>query len=180
MTDDAVVPELTDDPRAQWPSLTGAERDVLDHWLDFYRESVLVKIAGLSAEQLAMRSVPPSTLSPLGLVRHLTEVERYWLTDVALDEDSPDLYSSIEDPDGDFSQASAASAADDVAAYLAEVETARDHLARLTDLDCPVAGLRRGKPVNLRWIYTHLIEEYARHLGHLDLLREAIDGRTGY
>ena len=72
-----------------------------------------------------------------------------------------------------------ATAEADVTAYRQELETAREHLAGLTDLDAPVAGTHRGQPVNLRWILTHLIEEYARHLGHLDLLREAIDGRTG-
>ena len=178
--DRPILPDPAEDPRAEWASLTPGEREALDGWLDFYRESVLVKIAGLSAEQLAVRSVPPSAMSPLGLVRHLTEVERYWLVDVALGQDSPDLYSCREEPDGDFTLASAATAAADVAAYRAEIDTTRATLATLTDLDAPVAGLRRGKPVNLRWIYTHLIEEYARHLGHLDLLREAIDGRTGY
>ncbi|HRW17666.1 MAG TPA: DinB family protein [Dermatophilaceae bacterium] len=177
----AVVPDDLPDPRPEIePPLVGAEHTVLVGWLEVYRESVLRKIAGLTAEQLAQRSIPPSALSPIGLVRHLTEVERYWLTDVALGEDSPDLYSSREDPDGDFTQASAATAAADVAAYRTELETNRANLAALTDLDVPVAGLRRGQQVNLRWIYTHLIEEYARHLGHLDLLREAIDGRTGY
>ena len=178
---DAVVPDTAPDPRpALTPAFLGGERDTLEGWLEVYRASVFVKIAGLTAEQLAQRSVPPSTMSPLGLVRHLTEVERYWLTDVALGQDSPDLYSSREDPDGDFTQATAATAHEDVTAYRLEIATAREHLARLKDLDAPVAGTRRGQPVNLRWILSHLVEEYARHLGHLDLLREAIDGRTGY
>ena len=178
---DAVVPDTEPDPRpALTPAFLGGERDTLEGWLEGYRASVFVKIAGLTAEQLAQRSVPPSTMSPLGLVRHLTEVERYWLTDVALGQDSPDLYSSREDPGGDFTQATAATAHEDVTAYRLEIATAREHLARLKDLDAPVAGTRRGQPVNLRWILSHLVEEYARHLGHLDLLREAIDGRTGY
>lgn len=85
---DAVVPDTEPDPRpALTPAFLGTERDTLHGWLDVYRASVFVKIAGLTAEQLAQRSVPPSTMSPLGLVRHLTEVERYWLTDVALGED---------------------------------------------------------------------------------------------
>ena len=177
----AVVPDTEPDPRAALtPAFLGSERDTLEGWLDVYRAAVFVKIAGLTADDLAQRSVPHSTMSPLGLVRHLTEVERYWLTDVALGEDSPDLYSSRADPDGDFTLATAARAHADIAAYRQEIETAREHVARIADLDAPVAGQRQGQPVNLRWILSHLVEEYARHLGHLDLLREAIDGRTGY
>ena len=128
MTDheEAVVSDAEPDPRpALTPAFLGPERATLEGWLEVCRASVFVKIAGLTAEQLAHRSVPPSTMSPLGLVRHLTEVERYWLTDVALGEDSPDLYSSREDPDGDFTQASPATAEADVTAYRQELETAR-------------------------------------------------------
>ena len=178
-TSDAVVPER-EDARTDGP-MTGGEREVLDHWLDLYRETVLLKIAGLDAEQLARRAVPPSTMSPIGLVRHLTEVEAYWLRVVLLDEqDVPDYYCTPASEDGDFDDVDPATAAADVAAYQAELVRTRANAAAWTDLDRPVRGLRRGKQVNLRWILTHLIEEYARHLGHMDLLREAIDGRTGY
>src|SRR4029077_2867935 len=88
---DPIVPELEDN-RGDGP-MTGAERAVLDHWLDLYRDTVLLKIAGLDAEHLCRRSVPPSTLSLIGVVRHLTEVEAYWLRVVLLDEqDIPDYY----------------------------------------------------------------------------------------
>ena len=174
-----VVPELEDN-RTDGP-LTGGERAVLDHWLDLYRDTVLRKLAGLNAEQLCRRSVPPSTMSLLGIVRHLTEVETFWLRVVLLDEqDAPDYYCTPESPDGDFDDVDPATGADDVAAYRAEVTRTRSVAAGWTDLDPPVRGRRRGEPVNLRWILTHLIEEYARHLGHMDLLRESIDGRTGY
>ncbi|NIZ90771.1 DinB family protein [Kineosporiaceae bacterium B12] len=161
--------------------MTGDERAVLDHWLDLYRDTLLLKVAGLDAEQLVRRAVPPSTMSLAGIVRHLTEVEAYWLRVVLLDEqDVPDYYCVPDSPDGDFDDVDAATAADDVAAYRAELVTTRANTASWTDLAAPVRGLRRGRPVNLRWILTHLVEEYARHLGHADLLREAVDGRTGY
>ena len=114
-------------------------------------------------------------------MRHLTEVEAYWLRVVLLDErDAPDYYCTSARPDGDFDDIDRASAAADVAAYRAELATTRASAVAWTDLDSPVRGLRRNEPVNLRWILVHLIEEYARHLGHMDLLREAVDGRTGY
>ncbi|WP_226346959.1 GNAT family N-acetyltransferase [Agilicoccus flavus] len=178
VTSEPVVAER-EDTRTDGP-MTGAERELLEHWLDLYRETVLLKIAGLDAEQLARRSVPPSTLSLLGLVRHLTEVEAYWLRQVLLGQEVSDPYCTPESPDGDIEDARPGGAAADVAAYEAEVARTREFVAAWTDLDGPVRGLRRGRPVNLRWILTHLIEEYARHLGHMDLLRETVDGRTGY
>jgi hypothetical protein len=169
-----------EDTRTDGP-MTGEERAVLDHWLDLYRDTVLLKIAGLDAEQLARRAVAPSSMSPIGIVRHLTEVEAYWLRVVLLDEaDVPDYYCTATNPDGDFDGVDPRTAAADVAAYQAEVRVTRANATAWSDLGVPVRGLRRGKQVNLRWILTHLIEEYARHLGHMDLLREAIDGRTGY
>ena len=175
-----VVVAEHDDARTDGP-MTGGERMVLDHWLDLYRDTVFLKIAGLDPDQLARRAVAPSSMSPIGIVRHLTEVEAYWLRVGLLDEqDVPDYYCTPASPDGDFDDVDPATAAADVAAYRDELAITRANAAAWTDLDSPVRGLRRGKPVNLRWILTHLIEEYARHLGHLDLLREAIDGPTGY
>lgn len=176
---DAVVPEL-DDNRDDGP-MTGSERAVLDHWLDLYRDTVMIKLAGLDAEQLCRRSVPPSAMSLIGVVRHLTEVEAYWLRVVLLGEEGvPDYYCLPQSPDGDFDDVDPADAVRDVAAYQSEIDRTRAAAEGWTDLAAPVRGLRRGRPVNLRWILVHLIEEYARHLGHLDLLRETVDGRTGY
>ena len=173
-----VVPERRDD-RTDGPT-TGGERDVLDHYLDRARQTVLLKLAGLDAAQLATRPLPPSTLSLLGIVRHLTEVEAHWLRVVLLDEhDVPGLYCTSSSPDGDFDDVEPATAAADVAGYEAEVSTTRANAAAWTDLDLPLRGLRHGQQVNLRWVLTHLVEEYARHLGHIDLIREALDGRTG-
>jgi hypothetical protein len=174
-----IVPEHQDE-RTDGP-MTGAERAVLDHWLDLYRDTVLLKIAGLTADQLVRRSVPPSSMSLIGVVRHLTEVEAYWLRVVLLDEpDVPDYYCTVDSRDGDFDDVDRDTAAADVATYRAELDITRTNAAQWTDLDSPVRGLRKNEPVNLRWILVHLIEEYARHLGHIDLLREAVDGRTGY
>ena len=161
--------------------MLGDERLVLDHWLELYRATVLLKCSGLDAEQLSRRAAPPSSMSLIGIVRHLTEVEAYWLRVVLLDQqDVPDYYCTPASPDGDFDDVGAATVAADVAAYRAELVTTRAIAASWADLAVPARGLRRGAEVNLRWILTHLIEEYARHLGHMDLLREAVDGRTGY
>lgn len=173
-----VVPERADE-RIDPPKLAG-DRESLDTWLELYRETVLLKVAGLDAEQLARRAVPPSSLSLLGVIRHLTEVEEYWLRAVLLDEDVPDRYCTPDRPDGDFEDGSPATAVADVAAYEQVLVTARATAAAWSDLDAPVRGLRHGEQLNLRWILVHLVEEYARHLGHMDLLREAVDGRTGY
>ncbi len=179
MPDTAVVPERADH-RSDPPMLAG-DRVGLDSWLELYRETVLLKVAGLDTEQLARRSVPPSTLSLIGVIRHLTEVEAYWLRKVLLDEPGfEDRYTRPGQPDAVFDGASTATAAADVAAYEQELAITRANAEAWSDLDAPVRGLRHGKQVNLRWILTHLIEEYARHLGHMDLLREAVDGRTGY
>jgi len=177
---DSVVVGEHEDVRTDGP-MVGDERSVLDHRIDLYRDTVLLKIAGLDAGQLAQRPVPPSSMSLLGVVRHLTEVEAYWLRVVLLDEDDvPDYYCTPASPHGDFDDIDPATADADVATYRAELATTRTNAAAWNNIDAPVRGLRRGKSVNLRWILIHLIEEYARHLGHMDLLRESIDGRTGY
>jgi uncharacterized damage-inducible protein DinB len=169
-----------DDTRTDGP-MTGGERAVLDHWLDLYRDTALLKLGGLAAEQLTRRAISPSSMSLIGILRHLTEVEAYWLRVVLLDEqDVPDYYCTPASQDGDFDDIDPATAAADVAAYQAQVVTTRANATAWSDLAVPVRGLRKGQQVNLRWILIHLIEEYARHLGHMDLLREAIDGRTGY
>lgn len=165
------IPERVD------PPLVSPERASLDAWLDYHRATLLTKCAGLDAEQLARRAVPPSSLSLLGLVRHLAEVERYWFREVLEGQDLPVLFCSPEHPDGDFDLVDAAHAAQDVAAFHAEVAAAREAAARHGLDDTGDAG-RRG-PVDLRWIYVHMIEEYARHNGHADLLRECVDGVTG-
>jgi Protein of unknown function (DUF664) len=155
---------------------TGDERTLLDAWLEFHRQTLLRKCAGLTAEQLAERSAEPATLSLIGLVRHMSEVERGWFAGRYFGADLGMLYCSDASPDGDFDEADAARAEQDLAIYDEEVTRARKAVAGRS-LD---ETLRlRDQDVTLRWIYLHMIEEYARHNGHADLLRQRIDGATG-
>ena len=152
---------------------------MVDGWLDFHRATLLAKCEGLDDDQLRTRSVPPSSLSLIGLVRHMTEVERNWFRRVLLDEDAPPLYYTDENPDGDFDDVDSADVAACFAAFGSELATVRRIAADHPDLDAVGRGKRRGHDVSLRWIYVHMIEEYARHNGHADFLRERIDGVTG-
>ena len=153
---------------------------MLEEWVDYQRATLLTKCAGLTAEQLKRPSVPPSTMTLLGLVRHMTEVERWWFRMHAAGEDIRLVYSTKEDPDADWFALDEADPAADIATYLSECGAARRAVA---DMDLEAVVPRRGRhaqdTLSLRWIFTHMIEEYARHNGHADLLREAIDGATG-
>lgn len=167
------TPERTEVP------LSGDEHHMLASFLDFQRETLAWKCSGLDSEQLRHASVPPSKLSLLGLVRHLTENERGWFHEVMAGEETPPLYFSDEDPDGDFHVTDADTWDDAYAAWQTSIARSKE-LAAGRSLDDLSAGLdRSGKPYSLRWIYTHMIEEYARHNGHADLIREVIDGATG-
>jgi uncharacterized damage-inducible protein DinB len=166
------------DPRESLEPGRG-EKAVLAEYLDRYRMTFELKCEGLTAEQLASRSVPPSTMSLLGLIRHLARVEHSWTRRILERQtDLPRLYRSEEDPDLDFNQAVADDAvvADAWDTWRGEVAHARSVYADL-DLDAPVDV--DGQEVETRDIVVHLVEEYARHVGHADLLRECIDGRTG-
>jgi uncharacterized damage-inducible protein DinB len=159
------------------PPYEADERRMLDSWLDYHRATLAMKCEGLSDEQLRLRSVEPSSLSLLGLVRHLAEVERNWFRRALAGEDAPYLYASDDDPDGDFDNVDTADVAEAFATWRAECDHARRVAAATPDLEA--TGVRRGRPVSLRWILVHMIEEYARHNGHADLLRERIDGAVG-
>jgi uncharacterized damage-inducible protein DinB len=165
--------------RADPPYVNG-ERDALQAWLDYHRATLLVKCQGLTGEQLVMRAAEPSSLSLLGLVRHMTEVERGWFRRfVGKNPAAPPLYySDDEDPDGDFNRTDPTQAEADFAAFRSECALA-DEAARGRSLDDTFPSRRDGSPIDLRWVYLHMIEEYARHNGHADLLRERIDGVTG-
>ena len=161
------------------PPTVAAERAALEGWLEFHRSTLLGKCQGLTGEQLARRAVPPSSLSLLGLVRHMTDVERAWFRIRAAGE--PGLtfrYSTAEFPDGDFDFAEPPGAEADLAAYRQECELARAAVAGRS-LDDTFFHQRYAATIDLRWVYLHMIEEYARHNGHADLLREQIDGVTG-
>jgi uncharacterized damage-inducible protein DinB len=154
--------------------MTGPERPMLQAFLDWHRATLLYKCAGLTGEQLAERTVPPSALSLLGLVRHMTKVERTWFRRRFAGE-------PVEDPFGgdqaaDFERGDPARAAADYARLTEEFKLADAAVANASLDDTFV---HNGESMSLRLIYLHMIEEYARHLGHADLLRERIDGATG-
>ncbi len=160
------------------PALVADERSSLQGWLDYQRATLLFKCQGLTGEQLARRAVAPSSLSLLGLVRHMAEVERAWFrSGFAGQPGVTALYCSDEQPDADFDLADAGQAEADLAAFGRECALAREAVAGRS-LDDTFRS-HRGMVIDLRWVYTHMIEEYARHNGHADILREQIDGVTG-
>jgi uncharacterized damage-inducible protein DinB len=166
------------DPRDGGPRL-GDERTTLTEFLRGQRLTLQLKCEGLDAGQLARRAVDPSTMSLLGLVRHMAEVERGWFRREFAGLDVPDRYQTEADPDGDFNGAVADPAVVEEAwtAWRDEVAFAeqftRDH-------DLGFVGVNQsGPPLSLRELLVHMVEEYARHNGHADLLRERIDGRVG-
>jgi uncharacterized damage-inducible protein DinB len=162
------------------PDLVAAERASLEQWLDYHRATLLGKCAGLTTDQLKRRAVPPSTLSLLGLVRHMTDVERWWLRQHVAGEDLPDVYATEQNEDADFEDVQDADAAADLETYRREVDMARAAAAtRSLDDVVPSRGHHPERVRSVRWILVHLVEEYARHNGHADLLRECIDGSTG-
>ena len=167
-----------DDPRTD-PSHSGGERELLSQFLDYHRTTLEMKCAGLSPDQLRARAVPPSTLSLLGLVRHMAEVEQSWFRIRLAGNDVPPLYYSDADPDGDFDNVDSADVDHDFATYRAECEHSRI-VASAESLDQLERRPRhRDDPFSLRWILIHMIEEYSRHNGHADLLRQCIDGSVG-
>ncbi|HYT09998.1 MAG TPA: DinB family protein [Mycobacteriales bacterium] len=159
------------------PPLIADERTLLDGFLDYHRQTLLWKCAELTDDQMRERSVPPSQLSLHGLVRHLADVERSWFRQRFAGEDLPDLFYTEDNPDEDFLDTADADVAADLAAFQAEVLAARDTV-KDRGLDETFTS-PRGRTYSLRWLYLHMIEEYARHNGHADLLRERIDGATG-
>jgi len=162
------------------PGLALPERESLEAWLEYHRETLLWKCAGLSAEQLKMRPVPPSRLSLLGLVRHMAEVECWWFSMHAGETTLPLPYSSEGNNEADFDDLDDADAASDIETFWREVDASRAAV-RDRGLDDYVGsrGHDPRKGFNIRWIFVHMIEEYARHNGHADLIRECIDGATG-
>ena len=167
-----------DDPRTDGGFTD--ERTTLAGYLRDYRLTLELKCAGLDAAGLARQSVEPSNLSLLGLVRHLTDVERRWFRQVLDGQDIPFLYRTEDERDAAFDGAIADPAVVDAAwaAWRAEVSFAEQFVEQAPDLE--VSGTcGEGDVISLREVLVHMIEEYARHAGHADLLRERIDGRVG-
>ncbi|MFF9494809.1 DinB family protein [Streptomyces flaveolus] len=162
------------------PATDADERAMVEGWLDYHRQTLAWKCEGLTDAQLRTAAVAPSSLSLMGLVRHMAEVERSWYRRVLAAEEAEPIYYSDEDPDGEFRLTEADTWQEAYATWQAEIEAARRHAAAFR-LDEMSRGKHRrtGERYNLRWIHTHLIEEYARHNGHADLIRECLDGTTG-
>jgi hypothetical protein len=153
----------------EWPK---GERANLQEFLDFQRATLLLKCSGLTGEQLAERALPPSELSLLGLIRHLTNAERIWFRQRFSDEPVEDAYGLQLA----FTETDPTRAAADYARLTEEIKLA-DAAAANSPLDATFT--HGGRALTLRFVYVHMIEEYARHNGHADLLRERIDGSTG-
>jgi uncharacterized damage-inducible protein DinB len=167
------------DPRDSGAPLT-AERDTLLEYLRAYRMTLEMKCADLDAAQLARRSVPPSTMSLLGLVRHMAEVERGWFRRTMAGEQAAKIYCTEADPNADWD---GAVADPDVVAkawvdWHEEVGFAERFVAGTPELGA-TGVMRDGRRLQLREVIVHMIEEYARHCGHADLIRERVDGRVG-
>jgi uncharacterized damage-inducible protein DinB len=156
---------------------TGDERPMLEGWLEWHRQTLLMKLAGLTPDQLKRASAEPSNLTLLGLLRHMTEVERSWFRTRAAGQDVHEVYCTDDDPDADFDRVADADAEADYARYLAELDEVRKAAAGLS-LEHEFSTSRRPA-ISVRWVYVHMIEEYARHNGHADLIRERIDGAVG-
>jgi uncharacterized damage-inducible protein DinB len=174
----SAVQDLQDRRRVEPTYLLG-ERDMLEGWLEFHRTTLLLKCEGLDDAARKSRPVPTSLLSLHGLVRHMAEVERSWFRRTLLREpDLPYIYCGTQDwDDQDLVPLDDADWGTDLAIWKAECEASRQAAASHSLDD---TGIRRGDAVSLRWIYTHMVEEYARHNGHADLIRELIDGAVGW
>jgi uncharacterized damage-inducible protein DinB len=167
-----------EDARRQEPPYILDDRPMLEGWLEFHRVTLLMKCEGLDDAGRKARPVPTSLLSLHGLLRHMAEVERNWFRRVLLREpETPTIWYDPAVEDSELFPLDDADWEADVAAWQAECEASRRAAA---DRALEDTGLRRGQPVSLRWIYVHMVEEYARHNGHADLIRELVDGQVGW
>ncbi|WUN46714.1 DinB family protein [Streptomyces sp. NBC_00306] len=160
------------------PPMRGDERETLRAYLDYHRATLAMKTEGLTDDELRRRSMPPSALTLLGLVRHMAEVERTWFRRVINGEDIPLVWSD----EGDYQvayDANGSTGAEAFAAWRTEIDHARRIEKAAESLDVTGYQARWGEDVSLRLVMLHLIHEYARHNGHADFLREGIDGTVG-
>ncbi|OXM61319.1 MULTISPECIES: DinB family protein [Amycolatopsis] len=167
-----------EDTRPPLPK-TGDEREILTAYLDWHRQTFELKCAGVPPDRLSEKLIPPSGLTLHGLLRHLAGVERWWFRIQFRGEDVPVLYYSDDDPEQDFERLDG-DPAEALAVWRAECEQSRRIVADAPSLDVTGVHAASGEPVSLRRIIVHVLAEYARHNGHADLLRERIDGKTGY
>jgi len=181
-----MVPGMTDQfpgklssPQRPDPPPLADEATMLVAYLEFHRETLALKCAGVPGRTHSEKVLAPSGLSLHGLVRHLAGVERWWLHQQFAGDDVPMLHYSEDDPnqdfdslDGDFDEA--------LAVWQAQVERSREIVAAASSLDDTGTRFVDGAEFSLRWVLLRLIAEYARHDGHADLLREHIDGSVGW
>lgn len=178
MSDVVGEAETPADPRTEPPG-AGDERATLVGFLRWQRETLELKCAGLDADQLARRAVEPSSMSLLGLVRHLTDVERHWFRTFMAGEDVRFHYwDDGRDTDWDGAVADPDVVAEAWRRWRDEVAFADAFVADAPDLEITAEHRHHGR-LSLRWVLIHMIEEYARHNGHGDLLRERLDGTVG-
>ncbi|MFE7789957.1 DinB family protein [Streptomyces sp. NPDC057460] len=168
---------MTSDNRIGPPNF-GSERDMLRAFLDYHRATLAMKCEGLADEELRQRSMPPSTLSLLGLVRHMAEVERAWFRRVFEDNAAPMVWSDKTDFQAAY-DASTSTRGEAFDAWEAEVEKSRSIEREADSLDLAGYQPRWDEEVSLRMVMVHVLLEYGRHNGHADLLREALDGTVG-
>jgi hypothetical protein len=167
------------DPRID-PAPRADEKTTLVAFLKYQRDTLELKCSGLDPDQLAARIIEPSTLSLLGIVRHLAGVETTWFRQVMAGQYVSRPFRSTSDPDAEFTGAFPDQSVVDSAwkAWRGEVAFAEKFVDSAASLDIVGKDEARGE-ISLRWVLVHMIEEYARHLGHVDLLRERVDGATG-
>jgi uncharacterized damage-inducible protein DinB len=158
--------------------LVGDDSTMLPAWLDYQRATLLWKCELLDGDALARRSVPPSPISLLGIVRHMTLVEWSWFERRFAATGSPAPVSTDHDEDADFNDLDPARAMEDIERFQRQCDISRGIVAAAQSMDQLVAN-PRGEAMSLRWIMVHMIEEYARHNGHADFLRELVDGAVG-
>ena len=158
-----------------------SERETVRLFLDSQRNTLAWKCSGLSAEQMRERAVPPSSITLIGLLRHMTEVERGWFVRGFLGQELSPQYYSTARPDDDFDDIDNQDPDEAYAIWQQACQQSREIETSAESLDSTFTRVRDGQRhlISLRWIMNHMIEEYARHLGHADLLRERIDGATG-
>ena len=177
MTETTYSPRWSDDRRKPIP-MTGSELEILTGFLDNHRTLFEQKCAGLTHAEMSTASIPPSTMSLHGLLRHLSGVERWWFQIQFAGDDVPMLYYTDDDPDQDFESLDG-----DIEAtfevWRRECDRSREIVAAAGSLEA-TGTTKSGNEFSLRWLLVDMIAEYAQHNGHTDLLRERIDGKTGY
>jgi uncharacterized damage-inducible protein DinB len=170
-----MVDDIQDSRRIE-PKGVSPEREMLQEWLEFHRTTLLLKCEGVSENDLKRQPVTSSKLSLHGLVRHMAEVERNWFQRVLNGNDAPFIWVDLNVDDSELEPLNDEVWLEDLATWQAECEHSR---AAASGHGLDDTGFRRGQLHSLRWIYLHMIEEYARHNGHADLIREMLDGEVG-